>query len=85
MNEIGKEGKAFQIVLDEKDFHREGDLNPRYIVACDPYEVEKPANLYQRLRKFVGLKYKTECVGYEMVVYMDRDGVKTLLNSRKEN
>lgn len=56
--------QTFELVLDKE--WAKGD----YILGCDPYEKEDiPINIYHKLRKLLGLKFKSEEPNYKISLF----------------
>lgn len=54
----------YQIVLDENWNTEEALLKQSAKVISEPKEVKEPINLFHKIKKNLGLKYREEVVGY---------------------
>lgn len=76
---VGVGNKKFEIVLD-KNWQQ---TNTEYYVGgFDDYEKEKSLNFYQRIRKFIGLKYKDN--NRACTIFKVTNGVVEYITSRDE-
>lgn len=78
MEDIGAEKTRFEIVLDKE--WQQG----KYILGYDPYEPEdSPINLYNTIKKILGLKYKKkETESKAVVCKLWDNGVIEHINSK---
>lgn len=75
---VGINPETFNLVLHE-NFEKY-----KYIVGCDPYEEEKPINIYNKIKKFLGLSYKVkESNSYVAIYKVGSDGSIEHLNRKQ--